>query len=873
MKGRSISIIMAILSLSLFYAQPSFAITRSEVISRAQKWVGKVTYGQTEWPEGYRTDCSGYVSYCWKTTDTNGNPKSYFVNTFSEIVKAINKEELKPGDALTNGKPFPHGHIALFESWVNEDHTKYWGYELCKGEGCKDQTNYWRIDYPYWLSSPGCEDYSPVRYLNIVDSETFRVPDDYETIQEAINSAGDGDTVLVANGIYTGEGNKDIDFMGKTITVRSENGADVTIIDCEGSGRGFFFGNGEGTNSILDGFTITNGFCDDHGGGIYCCGSSPTITNCAIIGNRATGCGGGIKCCDFSSPAITNCTIVENRATYGGGIECYLSSSPTIINCTISRNSAVYGGGIECCENSSPTIVNSILWFNGAPNGAEIALYPSENPLILTISYSDIAGGESDAYVGSGCTLDWGDGNIDANPLFVNPWDENYHLSLGSPCIDVANGSVAPETDKDGNSRYDDPDMPDGPVAGSPSADMGAYEYCRQGFPEWARDIQIGDILYDRDSTWSGPPTLSLGDIGHVGIYVGCAQTIEADKEKGVAYKNITTWDYPSRTNVYLLRVNCADPIKINAVEFAEGQERLGKPYNRFWVVKCSDPDNPHWYCSELVWAAYYNYGIDLNGRPGAVLPSDIYNSDYTVVINSHVEEEQLTEGIAIMATCPVDLEVADPDGLIISYDKQLNEIPGATYIVYDFSEDDVLDRLIIIPERKTGKYLITVSSEPDALPTDTYTLNVSTEDGVTTLAENVPISEIPTGPYTFPPETSGDNGTGGNGGDSGDEETGEEENGENDGDEGDAEVEKGSNGDGCFIATACFDTPTAREVHVLKELRDRYLVKTVVGRAFVKFYYKTSPPIANFIRKHPVLKTGVRIALKPFVWFCAIII
>ena len=111
---------------------------------------------------------------------------------------------------------------------------------------------------------------------------------DYTTIQDGITASVAGDTVLLAAGTYTGVGNRDIDFLGKAITVTSESGPDVTIIDCETLGRGFYFHNGESEDAFVSGFTITNGRVRDQGGGIYCINSSPTIIDCIIINNIAT---------------------------------------------------------------------------------------------------------------------------------------------------------------------------------------------------------------------------------------------------------------------------------------------------------------------------------------------------------------------------------------------------------------------------------------------------------------------------------------------------------------------------------------------------------------------------------------------------------
>ena len=93
-----------------------------------------------------------------------------------------------------------------------------------------------------------------------VDAATIRVPKDQPTIQAGIDAAVDGDTVLVADGLYFGEGNRNISFKGKAITVRSENGPEATIIIAQAQDRrGFIFNQEETEASILTGFTIRDG--------------------------------------------------------------------------------------------------------------------------------------------------------------------------------------------------------------------------------------------------------------------------------------------------------------------------------------------------------------------------------------------------------------------------------------------------------------------------------------------------------------------------------------------------------------------------------------------------------------------------------------
>jgi len=281
---------------------------------------------------------------------------------------------------------------------------------------------------------------------------TITVPGDYSTIQAAINAASNGDTVLVADGTYN---EHDLDFNGKAITVRSENGAASTIIDCENNGRGFHFQNGESSSSVVQGFTIKRGYVDGPGGGIRCYNSSPTITGNIIKDNVGAGeGGGGINCNTNAAPIITNNLIISNSAissSGGGGIYCRSSSTPQIINNTIANNSAEGGGGgFYCSDGGNPTVKNCIVWGN-APQQIIIAGGGG-----ITVTYSDVQGGYS------------GTGNINSDPLFGNPYSGlDYDLKPGSPCLNTGTSTDAPSTDIVGRSRPN-------PTGSNP--DMGAYE-------------------------------------------------------------------------------------------------------------------------------------------------------------------------------------------------------------------------------------------------------------------------------------------------------------------------------------------------------------------------------------------------------------
>jgi hypothetical protein len=320
----------------------------------------------------------------------------------------------------------------------------------------------------------------------------LRVPSQYPTIQAGIDAAVEGDTVLVADGTYTGDGNRDLDFGGVNMVVMSEHGPEVTIIDCEGDSldphRGFYFHGREDSSSVVEGFTITNGFRHGYGGeacggAVLCVTSSPTIRGDIIIGNTAGGYGGGIHCDSDSRPSIVRSTITGNAACGGGGgIMCFVHSDAYVEDCVISENSAASGGGIGCyhycyvaversvitgnvassgggitadwasvwisgstitgnrasdhgggivCSRGSGGIANSILWSDSAETGSEIYLIGSA-PYFTTdlwVEYSDVQGGSSAVYVGGASILCWEAGNIDSDPLFVAGPHGGYYLS------------------------------------------------------------------------------------------------------------------------------------------------------------------------------------------------------------------------------------------------------------------------------------------------------------------------------------------------------------------------------------------------------------------------------------------------------------
>ncbi|MBW8036507.1 MAG: hypothetical protein FVQ79_13000, partial [Planctomycetes bacterium] len=254
----------------------------------------------------------------------------------------------------------------------------------------------------------------------------------YNNIQAAIDDSSNGDIIVLERITYEGEGNRDIDFDGRKITLQSLDPSDwddvaSTIIDCQGTAsdphRGFYFHNGETANSVVSGITITGGYASDtngdswfDGGAIAINGSSPTIANCIIKDNGVSATSDGLVAhwtldepdgiTAYDSVGTNNGTLYNGPSWMpsGGEIDGALSFDGTdkyvslpkstvaalqigTASVWINPDSTAYGRFLALCDTtgwghvgfaySKPgTPVGSIAW---QVNGAEVVGYTVSN--------------------------------------------------------------------------------------------------------------------------------------------------------------------------------------------------------------------------------------------------------------------------------------------------------------------------------------------------------------------------------------------------------------------------------------------------------------------------------------------------------------
>jgi len=324
--------------------------------------------------------------------------------------------------------------------------------------------------------------------------------------------------------------------------------------------------------------------------------------------------------------------------------------------------------------------------------------------------------------------------------------------------------------------------------------------------PIWRRDIKIGDILYD---------PCALAGIGHVGIYVGYGKTVDP-RFDGLVH-DITTWDYPNRQAAQILRVqcpnsnpNCARDAAAWALELVK---QIEQDPNRKYCYQCPVPSGfsylcgglpgkpgegyctssptknasiteDDWYCSELVWAAYFNQHVNIeNDRDQGTLwwlthswdeleyidpirPHEICDDNRDVVpVTGHLYGEPVRpprglcgceDMLIIWAIGRVDAYVTDPSGLRISRDT--TEIANGVYWYDDLDDLDPLDVVVSLP-RQDGTYQIQLEPRQEEAAVasatgnegetaETYSLIVSIGNTRAVLVDCQPIQEIPAGPF-----------------------------------------------------------------------------------------------------------------------------
>ncbi len=257
----------------------------------------------------------------------------------------------------------------------------------------------------------------------------------YATIQDALNAAQDGENIMLADGVFSGPGNRDLDFLGKNITLRSASDLrEECIIECEGSEtephRAFIFQNGESAQTVIRGITIQGGW-ENRGGAIFCKnGSSPTFEKCRFLGNYAAE--GGVVASDPDcNPSFSLCVACDNEAIKGGFYFGYRGGIQ-LNYCTIGNNEGSAFGSAMFAFLADVTVENTIISGN---TGDDACFFFGGT---VSLSCTDIWGNPGGDWTDTIASQLGMDGNASVDPMFCDAGACDLSLQATSPCRNLS---------------------------------------------------------------------------------------------------------------------------------------------------------------------------------------------------------------------------------------------------------------------------------------------------------------------------------------------------------------------------------------------------------------------------------------------------